>query len=253
MTRHLALLVGVVAYFVTGCASPVQRVLSRIPDWRLGAQHMAAEKNSYTGGLIWEPFPDLTNPLHLEIWKLLQKQGEVGDGFGAICNYYGTDLVTVSVSYSGISTTASYFYVPKYHALWRGSDGTAFNLYKGDLVATPTNAISLVKHLLAVDEYKAFVICRPDDIPHTVYLKDNPRLPFDEFLVSKSIIITPPTLMRVNGDEDHKGYGVYNVFVYMPCGGQIFRYEVRCSFPGNIEKVSHFLIGEEIGDLLYLY
>jgi hypothetical protein len=252
MARHFTLFLCVLAFFAVGCSSPTQRVRSRDPHWQSNGQYMAAEKNSYTGGLVWQPFPDLNNPLHLEIWKSVQKNGYVGDGYGAICNYYGTYLVTISVTSAGVYTPVSYFYFPQYHSLIYGRDQAAFDWYKGDRKATQTNAVLLVKHLLAVNEYKSFVIYCPDDIPHTAFQKDNPKLPFAEFLASESIIITPPTLMRVNGYNCQGGDGAYNVFAYMPVGGQIYRYEVRCSL-GNIEAVRKFLIGEEIGDCLYLY
>lgn len=251
MTRHFILLLGVLALFAAGCASPMQKVLSRNPQWQSNGQHLAAEKNSYSGGLVWQPFPDLNNPVHLEIWKSLSKNGNVGDGYGAICNYYGAYLVAISVSNSGIYNPASYFYFPKQHSLLDGSVDLACTWYKGDREATETNAVSLVEHLLAINEYKSFVIYGPNDIPHTAYLKDNPKLPFEEFLASKSIIITPPSRIRVNGGDGVMGFDGYSVFVYMPCGGEIYRYEVQCS-EGHIHDVTRFLIGQEIGDCWYL-
>ena len=167
---------------------------------------MAAEKNSEGSGLVWQPFPDTNNPVHQEIWKAYLKTEKVGSAYGAICNYYGVYLVTVS-SGGLVEDRTSFFYDPKNHNVIVYNDGNALAFYKGNRQATPTNAVRLVQQLAAADGYKSFVVIKPNDIPHTGFSEDNPKLSFEEFLASKSIIIIPPTLMRVNGDDNLNGYG----------------------------------------------
>ena len=99
--------------------------------------------------------------------------------------------------------------------------------------------------------YEAFVVNDASDIPHTSYLKDNPGLSFSDLLSSKGITIRPPSIVKKNEDVDYSSYSEYTVFVYMPCAGQLFRYEIRCR-RGQIVDVNRFLIGDDIGDCWYI-
>src|SRR5262249_18250476 len=105
----------VTALLVMGCQSPMQKVLRQYPHWEEAAQALAAEKPNGISGLTREPFPNLSDSLHVEIWKALHMRGKVGDGFGSICRYnrdpkFGCYLVTVS-DFRG-HRRESYFYVP---------------------------------------------------------------------------------------------------------------------------------------------
>lgn len=240
-------IVGVL--FLWGCRTPIQEVN---PHWKQGAQMMAAEKNSEASGLVWQPFPDFDNPLHQEIWNAYFKKRKIGSAYGTICNYYGVYLLTVT--FNDMSTEpVSFFYDPGHHHVfeYNYNNGLALAFFKGNREATPSNAIVMAQHLAAANGSKSFVVTNANDIPHAAFSKDNPHLSFDEFLASKSIIITPPVLMRINGGDYYRGFDAYNVFVYSPCGGQLFRYEIGCR-DGHLSGVRKFLIGEEIGDCWYI-
>ena len=230
---------------VAGCKSPIQKLLAKCPGWKQEAQYIASQKGSNGSGLAKEPFPNLDNPTHMEIWKALWKNGKVGDGFGSICSYYGFYLVTVS-DLGGYARSSS-FYDPTNRFVVDGSPYMDICLYGGDKTATTTNVVVFVQHLLAVSGDKAFIVNDASDIPHSSYLKDNPALSFSDLLSSKGIAIRPPSIMRKNEDAQRSDYSEYTVFVYTPCGGQLFRYEVRCR-RGQIDGVERFLIGAEIGD-----
>ena len=244
---RFTIIVVALTFLLMGCRSPKYTALPPDPHWQQDAQILTAEKNSEGSGLVWQPFPDMTNPLHREIWKAHFKNDKVGTAFGAICNYYGVYLVTTTYD---MDFRDSFFYDPKNHYVFEHAEDRASMFYKGNREATPTNVIKFVQQLAAANGQKSFVILNPNDIPHTAFSKDNQKLSFEEFLASKSIIVTPPTLMRANGDDYHRGYEAYNVFVYMPCGGQLFRYEVRCG--QYLGETTRFLIGEDIGDAWYI-
>lgn len=249
--RGIIAIFAALTLFVSGCVSPMQKKLAEYPNLQKSAQYMAANPPCKASGLAWQPFPDFRNPLHLEIWKALKKKGDVGDGFGRICNYYGFYLVTVSEEEAGIQSFPSYFYEPKNHFVVSGNEGIAFSLYRGNREATPTCALALVQHVLNVDGYQAFVVSNATNIPHTIFTKDNPGLSFKDWLLYKGIAIAPPTLIKRNEHAEVNGFSEYNVFVYMPVGGQLFRYEVRCR-DGRISELVRYLIGSDIGDAFYL-
>jgi hypothetical protein len=229
----------------------MQKRLAEYPDWQKAARYIASKPPCEVSDLVWQPFPDLKNPLHVQIWNALLKEGDVGDGFGRICNYYGLYLVTISGSGGGVQSFSSYFYDPKNHFVLNGNEGMAFSFYRGNREATLTNAIALVQHVLAVDGFQAFVVSNATDIPHTEFTKDNPGLSFKNWLLSKGITIMLPTFIKKNEHTDMNGFSEYNVFVYMPVGGQLFRYEVRCR-EGYISESVRYLIGSNIGDAWYL-
>jgi len=213
---------------------------------------MASKGMAHPGDLDWQPFPDFKNPLHAQIWKALLKKRDAGGGFGRICNYYGLYLVTVASENSGLEEFPSYFYDPKEHFLFPAFEGNAFSFYKGNRKATPTNAVALVQHILAVDGYDPFVILNSEDIPHTIFAKENPGKSFNEWLLSKGIVITGPILVKMNQRPDLGPYSEYNVFAYRAVGGELLRYEVECRGE-YISELRRYLIGEEIGDCQYLY
>ena len=236
---NLIFTLAALSFLIAGCSSPMQKTLAKTPDWKKYSQHIPIEHNSVPNDLTWQPFPDPSNPLHREIWEAAQKHGEIGDGFGIICRYYDSYLVIVAnSSWQGFS---SFFYDPKFHFVNEANYSLAFTLYRGDRAATATNVISVVQHLLAAEPYESFVVSDPNDIPHTQFSKDNPNVPFREMLLAKGIMITPPIFK----------YNEFNVYVYMPVGGQIFRYEMECG-KGIIFRVTQYRIADRIGDAWYL-
>lgn len=242
------LVAAVSLFLVSGCRTSKQELN---PHWQKAAQVMAAEKNSEASGLVWQPFPDYNNPVHREIWKAYVKKGKIGSAYGTICSYYGVYLVTAVFASMDIEPE-SFFYDPRLHGVIMCSDSIALMFYKGSQEANPTNAVTLVQHLSAANGFKSFVVTNSANIPHTAFAKNNPKLSFERFLASKSIIIAPPSLMRLDGDDYYKGYDAYNVFVYEPCGGELYRYEVRCH-DGRFGGIRRFLVGAEIGDFSLLY
>jgi hypothetical protein len=234
--------------FVLGCKSPIQQRLARYPDWQRGARSMVRNSAWEKSGLVKEPFPNLDDPLHKEIWMALWKKGMIGNGFGSICNYYGFRLVTVSEW--PFQHYLSSFYNPTNHGVMPGDERMALNLYGGDHEATLTNAISVVRHLLALNGYEAFIVSDADEISHTAFQKENPDLSFKDWLSSKGILIRPPALVKKNEAADHTPYSEYTVFVYQPCEGWLFRYEIR-TYQGRIFGTERFLMGKDIGDCWY--
>ncbi len=233
------------AIFLSGCRSPMEGYLSRCPNWDRAAQHMAAERQSESAGLAWAPFPDLRNPLHIQIWKALWDKDRIGDGLGCICNYYGVYLVTVSAG--GDHGRLSSFYDPRHQRTLEATEGLGFNLYRGDRKASVGSIRRLVEHLLAVNSYGGFIVDGCDQIPHDRFEKDNPNLPFPDFLAAKGITIRPPSILSKNEEADYSRYSECSVFAYRRLGGQILRYEVRCE-KGKITTVEEFKLAADVGD-----
>lgn len=253
----------VLTVLISGCASPTQKKAAENPDWKRAffwrdathgqkvAQDMASNGPSAGTTLVWQPFPEANNPLHRQIWNALWEKGHIGDdsediGIGRICNYYAVYLLIVS----GFADK-SYFYDPKSHLLLDGDVQNAFSFYRGNLEATQTNVVTAVRSLLAVEAYETSIINDASEIPHTGFTKDNPGLSFKHWLFSKGIAITPMTLTKKNEHAEMNAYSEYNVFVYKSCGGQLFRYEVRCR-KGYISYIRRYLIDTDIGDAWYL-
>jgi hypothetical protein len=230
----------------------MQKKLAEHPNWQKISQLMASNAPGEGSGLVWHPFPDPNSPKDQKVWNVLWKNHDVGDGFGRICNYYGLFLITVS---DDPVEPLSLFYDPKNQMVFGASDLNALALYHGNREATASNAVILVQHLLAISSYPAFVVSNATDIPHTSFSKENPRRSFKESLLSKGIAITPPTLVKFNKDAEWGAPGgniEFNVFVYMPCGGQLFRYEAQCEH-GLIGEVLRYHIADNIGDCWYIY
>jgi len=243
------LILTALTLLAAGCCSPMQKMLAQSPGWEQSAQRMASRASSHASGLVKEPFPDLNNSIHAEIWNALLKKGKIGAGFGSISDYYGFYLVTVSTGWN--EGWLSSFYNPTNHFVLEGSEYLALSFYGGDKTATQTNVVALVQHLLAVSGDEAFVVNDSDDIPHAVYSKDNPGLSFHDLLSSSGITIRPPSFVKKNEDANQGGYSQYSVFVYMPLGGRLYRYEVRY-WHGRIDEVRRFLIDADIGDCSYI-
>lgn len=237
--------------FISGCASPMQKVLARYPHWEKFAQHMTLERNSNEIGLVWETFPDIHNAIHRDIWNALWEKRQIADGFGTICDYYGFHLVMQSTMDD--HGRVALFCKPSTHLVVSGRYDMAFALYGGDKSATIGSIRVLVKHLLAVSDYEAFVVDDCNQIPHKTFQKDNPSVPFSDFLGAKGITIVPAQILKKNerADSDDSAYSECSVFVYRPCGGDVFRYEVRCK-NGRIVGVERFLLGDDIGDCWYI-
>jgi len=200
-------------------------------------------------GLVKEPFPNLNNPLHRKIWMDLWKKGRIANGFGSICDYYGFFLIAIDSS--PICEPLFSFYDPTNRFVLPANERMALDFYGGDKEATVTNAISVVRHLLALNRFETLIVSDAEDIPHATFIKDNPALSFKDWLSSKGIVIRPATLVRKNENADHTAYGECTLFVYQPCGGMLFRYEIR-SWHGRISDIQRFSIGNDIGDLWYL-
>lgn len=242
--------IAALALIAVGCRTPMQKRLAKDPNWQKMSQYMAIHAPNGGSGLIWHPFPDPNNPDHQRIWNALWKNHVVGDGFGCICNYYRLYLVTVS---DVPGKPVSSFYDPKTQIVFDANYGTALAHYHGNRRATASNAVALVEHLLAVNTFPAFVISNATDIPHATFSKENPGRSFNEWLLSKGIVITPPTLVKVNKSLEGRpgGDSEYNIFVYMPCGGRLFRYEVQCGLDW-IGEVNPYCIADSIGDCWYI-
>jgi hypothetical protein len=245
----VALMLSVLALSVVGCRSPMEKMLAKEPRWERLAKFIASEPTFGSLDVKKEPFPDPKNPLHKEIWEALWQKGRVGDGCGSICDYYGSYLVTLSGF--GCHFRWSYFYVPRYRAVLDGNESMAFNLFKGDMNATLTNALILVQHLAAVSGRESFIVNGPDDIPHTSFKEYNPDIRFEDWLLAKGITIKPPAFVKKNDESGFNSFSEYHIFLYMPLGGQLFRYEVRCR-GGQIVEVRRFLMGDDIGDCWYI-
>jgi hypothetical protein len=232
----------------------MQKRLAKCPGWEKSAQALAA-KHPYDGsGLVREPFPNFDNPVHLEIWEALRKKGKVGDGFGSVCTYngdpkHGCYLITISHLLG--QSRVSYFYVPSGRWVIDATDSTARSYYPGDTIATPENVRQFVATLSILLGYEAIAIEHADDIPHTRFQKENPLLSFMELLSSKGITVSPPQFLQKNENAEYSGYSECNLFVYMPCGGQVFRYEVRCRH-GQIVDAKRYLIATGVGDCWYI-
>ncbi len=230
----------------------MQNVLAHYPHWDKAAQHMVSEQNSDAIGLVWEAFPDLSNPVHREIWNVFWKKGKIGDGYGAICDYFGSYLVIQSDRDDHGRLVS--FYAPRLHAVLNGKENMAFYLYGGDKDATLVNIHNLVEHLLVVNGYKASVVDDCNQIPHREFEKDNPNVPFSDFLGAKGIIISPPRILKKSKGAEYganKEWSECNVWAYEALGGRVFRYEVQCE-NGRITDVEKFLIGDDIGDCCYI-
>ncbi len=232
----------------------MQKRLARYPGWEKSAQAVAAKHPYDRSGLNREPFPDLSNPLHVEIWETLYKNGKVGDGFGSICTYngdpkHGCYLITISDLFG--QKRVSYFYVPNGRWVIDGTDSMALNYYAGDMRATLENVQQLVANLSILLGYEAMIVEHAEEIPHTQFQKENTRVSFVELLSSKGITVSPPQFLQKNEDAEYSGYSEGNVFVYMPCGGQIFRYEVRCRH-GKIVNARRFQVATDVGDCWYI-
>jgi len=250
MMRHGVILAfAAVAIFVAGCRTPMKRHLARYWHWEQAAQHMAAEKNAAPVGLVWKAFPLQNDPVHVEIWKALWEEGRIGDGWGAICSYYGFYLVTVSDPFN--HHRLSSFYDATNHWVLRGSEDFAFDLYGGERTAAVASIRQLVQHLLAVSGYEAFLVDNCYEIPHTAFRQDNPNLSFADFLAAKGLGIGPPMILKKNEQGEYSPYSECSVFAYMPCGGQVFRYEIRCE-GGRVSRVERFLVATDVGDCWYI-
>lgn len=237
--------------FAVGCSSPMQKTLAKYPNWQKMSQFMATNVPGVGSDLTWHPFPDPNNPGDKQIWNALWENHAVGNGFGRVCNYYGLYLVTVA---GAPVEPKSFFYDPGNQVVFHADDGAALAHYQGNREATASNAVALVRHLLAIDSFPAFVISNATDIPHNYFSKENPGVSFEEWLRSKGIAITPPTLVKAEKDPEFGplgGNSEYNIFVYMPCGGRLFRYEVQCG-RGWIGEVKPYQIADNIGDCWYI-
>ena len=228
----------------------MQKTLAEHPGWQQSAQQMASEFTSNSNGLTWQPFPDPNDSLHCTIWETACKNKEIGDGYGIVCDYYGLDLVIVS-DVAVPERTSSFFYVPAFDYILGGDEPTAFTRYLGPREATLTNVITLIQHVAAVKGHPVFVVNDANDIPHSKYQMDNPGLTFNEMLSARGITISPPVYLDKNVDTLGNNYGEYNLYVYMPCGGRLFRYQVRC-LGGQFYNVNSYFIGADIGDCWYL-
>jgi len=252
--KRYAISLTLTGFLLMGCRSPMQKVLARYPHWEKSAQALAAEHPSDMSEVARQPFPNVNNPVHVEIWKALRKKGKIGDGFGSICRYnddpkYGCYLVTISDLFG--HSRVSYFYVPSGGWVINASDSIAFNYYPGDKSATLENIRQFVARLSMLLGYEAFAVEHAGDIPHTQFHKENPQLSFTDFLSSKGVTVSSPQFLQKNEDAEYGGYSECNVFVYMPCGGQVFRYEVRCRH-GQIVDAKRFLIATDVGDCWYI-
>lgn len=232
------LILATLTFLLAGCSSPMQKTLAQYPKWKERSQSMAAKHNSDGSGLAWQPFPDLDNPLHHEIWNTLRKNGRIGLGCGCICKYDACYLVIVPDPMD--EEYLSSFCFPPHPYVANADYSAAYTHYRSN--RQTTNVVAIVRRLLAVEGFECFIINDANDIPHAEYSKDHPDVPFKDMLLAKGINITPPTLK----------YNEYNVYVYMPCGGQIFRYELQY-YNGIIGHPSRYCIASEIGDFYGIY
>ncbi len=123
---------------------------------------------------------------------------------------------------------------------------SALRITRATKSATLGNIRRLVAHLAVLRGYEAFAVENAADIPHSCFQKENPQLPFADFLASKGVVVTPPGVRLVE-DVDYGAYSECNLFVYMPCGGHLFRYQVRCQ-DGKIVETRRFLVAALVGD-----
>jgi hypothetical protein len=160
----------------------------------------------------------------------------------------------VNVSIRHDHGIASYFYDPKHRHVYDGSEDMAFMLYGGDKSATLTNALTLVRYLLAVSGYQAFVVNEPGDIPHTRHRSNHPDEPFKDLLLSKGISIHPPEMLKRHEDADALGWtelSECSVFAYCTLGGRVIRYEIQYR-QGQIIGFEKYVLGASIGDCWFI-
>jgi len=247
MTRfNISLLL--VALLITGCQSPMQRVLSKKPNWKKGAEALADKPQSDRSGLVREAFPNIENPLHVVIWNTIHRKANIGDGFGWIAQYNSGkfECFLVMLSAHEGHSRVSYFYDLAGPWVTDTSDFLGLARYNGDLGATLENARQLVSRLAVFQGYEAFVVDSALDIPHSRFQKENSHLTFTDLLVSKGITVSPPRFLPIE-IADYGAYTECDIFVYIPCGGQLLRYQVRCQH-GKITDAKRFVVCTQIGD-----
>lgn len=228
---------------VAGCQSPIEKTLGRHPNWQRKSQRMISECRENASGLERVPFPDLSNPVHRKVWEALYKRDKIGEGFGTICDFFGFYLVNL---HDENVANASYFYEPTNGLVISGDDGTSGVLYGGDKTASVTNIVKFVRYITDVSGYRTFLITDAEQIPHSRYPFLYAEQSITDFLVSRGVSIGPPTLLKrklLDGEE----FVECSVFVYEPCGGDVFRYDVQCR-DGKIIGFDKYKVISGVGD-----